>query len=1127
MKTRSFSTWPSAAVFSLLFSVLFSNPVLAIGTPFLIKDMTIKAAPANVGSLFDAGGGVIYFSATNGTSGNELFKYDGTSVTLVKDINPGPSSSYPGNFVQMGGFVYFTADDGTKGRELWKTDGTPGGTQLVSDINTNGASSSNPGMLAVMGGWLYFVADDGINGSELWKTDGTVVFLVKDINPGITGSSIQYLKAIGTKLFFWANDGTTGLDLWTSDGTTAGTKIVADLNLYPYSPIYDLNGKALFAANDGYTAYGVEVWSSDGTAGGTAMVKDITSGTADGFHGSEFGLLGSYAYFMGGDMSAGSQNLYRTDGTFANTGYFDSVRLPKKFVTIGTVLYFVGYQDATGLYSIWKYDSTSTTKVATPSTVIYWNNSNQPDNLTNINGTLYFTSPDSTLEPTYPTTYYLWRIDINGNPVRVTTKISAPQNLTNVGGTLYITAGGELWKSDGTDAGTVMVTINTAGTTGTTVTSAININGTTYFVADDGVNGTELWKSDGTTSGTVLVKDIYPGFNGSQPQSLTNVNGTLVFTAYDPTNGYALWKSDGTDANTIPLSSFQSSPQSLTNVNGQLYFAGDTSSAGWALWKSDGTVAGTVIVKDLDPSPYGAAPTNLTNVGGTLFFAGDDGTNGLELWKSDGTAGGTVMVKDINQSLYPGTSPAYLTNVGGTLFFTAYDSTNGTELWKSDGTDAGTVLVKDINQGEVGSNPIWLTAIGGKLYFAADDGTYGYQLFVSDGTVGGTSSLKTINLTVSKNAFDPYTNPMFTEMNGVAFFVADDGSTGMELWKSDGTPAGTMQVKDINPGATSSSITNLLSSNGTLYFVANDGASGAELWQSDGTAAGTVMAADVLAGSSGSNPTFMVTNGLYLHFFADDGTHGNELMGMNVAFAVNFASGGNGALTGSTTQTVNPGGSTTNITATASSGYHFVNWTGTGGFVSTTANPLTVTNVTTTMTITANFAADSTPSVDAVAPVVTGFTIPAVSQTLTVPITTFTASDAVGVSAYLLSESATPPLVSDPAWAAAAQTSHTFTTWGNRILYAYAKDAAGNISLPLSAMILIGVDGVIVPAPAKIEPQLSDAMKSLNFAMKVEIPTATDLSHGDVAPLVNGVPQPDGVITLGDTIVILRRVVGL
>ena len=77
-----------------------------------------------------------------------------------------------------------------------------------------------------------------------------------------------------------------------------------------------------------------------------------------------------------------------------------------------------------------------------------------------------------------------------------------------------------------------------------------DVNGTLYFTAFDPLNGTELWKSDGTAAGTTLVKDIYPGADGSYPAFLTNVNGTLFFRANDGTKGRELWKSDGTAAGT-------------------------------------------------------------------------------------------------------------------------------------------------------------------------------------------------------------------------------------------------------------------------------------------------------------------------------------------------------------------------------------------------------------------------------------------------------------------------------------------------------------------------------------------------------------------------------------------------
>ena len=174
------------------------------------------------------------------------------------------------------------------------------------------------------------------------------------------------------------------------------------------------------------------------------------------------------------------------------------------------------------------------------------------------------------------------------------------------------------------------------------------------------------------------------------------------------------------------------------------------------------------------------------------------------------------------------------------------------------------------------------------------------------------------------------------------------------------------------------------------------------------------------------------------------------------------------------------------------------------------------------------------PAIDTVAPVITSFSIPTPSTTAMVSGITITTTDTFGVTGYLLSESSTPPAATDPSWTAAVPAAYTFKTWGNHTLYAYAKDAAGNISAAVAKLVYIGIspenDGVIVPTTdgsIKTEPALADALKALDFAMKITIPTAAEQLHCDVAPLVNGVPQPDGKINLGDVIVILRRVIGL
>ncbi len=116
-----------------------------------------------------------------------------------------------------------------------------------------------------------------------------------------------------------------------------------------------------------------------------------------------------------------------------------------------------------------------------------------------------------------------------------------------------------------------------------------NVNGTIFFVQYSGL-GEELWKSDGTAAGTVLVRDINPGNASSYPYGLVNVGGTLFFSATSPSLGAELWKSDGTSAGTVPVrnlvaGSDGSYPASLTAVGSTLYFAARTNSSGRELYK--------------------------------------------------------------------------------------------------------------------------------------------------------------------------------------------------------------------------------------------------------------------------------------------------------------------------------------------------------------------------------------------------------------------------------------------------------------------------------------------------------------------------------------------------------------
>jgi trimeric autotransporter adhesin len=129
----------------------------------------------------------------------------------------------------------------------------------------------------------------------------------------------------------------------------------------------------------------------------------------------------------------------------------------------------------------------------------------------------------------------------------------SPGELVSINGVLYFPAndessGYELWKSDGSAIGTVMIGDINPGAGGSSPSNLRAAGGTLYFTANNGSSGRELWKSNGSLAGTVLVKDINPGAAESAPFGLTVVGSTLFFIASDGSSGEELWKSDGSAA---------------------------------------------------------------------------------------------------------------------------------------------------------------------------------------------------------------------------------------------------------------------------------------------------------------------------------------------------------------------------------------------------------------------------------------------------------------------------------------------------------------------------------------------------------------------------------------------------
>jgi len=307
-------------------------------------------------------------------------------------------------------------------------------------------------------------------------------------------------------------------------------------------------------------------------------------------------------------------------------------------------------------------------------------------------------------------------------------------------------------------------------------------NGSIYFNADDssGVNtggadlGQELWTTDGTAAGTVLVKDIRVGSANSSPNFFFELGGILYFSANEGA-GLRIFQTDGTDAGTVSTNNTFSNLQPIV-VGSKAYMTATT--LGNVFYEFDGTT-----FQEVPDSGAGTA----TPIGGeyiqydgnTIFLYMDYSTEsdaiGRELYAYDITNQSYSLIKDITGN----SSNSGISNfvkIGSTVYFEAQS-----RVWQTDGTDPGTVAVAAaMNAGvdNVRNFYGWL----GDLYFEGDDGN-GDQLWKYDPVADTVTNLS--NISGANNNHDPSD---YTPYNGWLYYSGED-STDSEshLFRTDGS----------------------------------------------------------------------------------------------------------------------------------------------------------------------------------------------------------------------------------------------------------------------------------------------------------------------------------------------------
>ncbi|MEJ0032229.1 MAG: ELWxxDGT repeat protein [Bacteroidota bacterium] len=605
------------------------------------------------------------------------------------------------------------------------------------------------------------------------------------------------------------------------------------------------NGRFYFGAYQQVTLD--KIWSTDGTEAGTKIVETPLKGDVGGY----FAVMDDFLYMS--LTSADSSGIWKFDRDLkfqwvSSTG--------GEMITSGSkLIFFTRYRS--GVYELWRTDGTTdgTFKLA---------------DIPNLQNSIF----QGRIKPFGDKLFYLNSDGVHGN---------------------------ELWVTDGTLTGTKMVVdINPAGD-GVVEGNFQIINNEFYFNSADGY----LWKTDGTETGTIKFSSIHISAN-----FLAHVGTKCIVGHEDATDGRQFYIYDLASQDYTFFRDVTPGPKVDGELNGwakafknAIYFIlrnGDD----YQLWKTDGTEQSTSLAYSFD-LPEGYRIQEMWTVNDKIF---------LETYSPDNKGTYYLMAgDDVNPfaTIFTGAYVFDRIPFGDKFLTVLTDDIHDYEPWISDGTTSGTHMIKDIETlTSAGTTDIAVN--NGKLFIFNEDGFRKRSLWTSDGSEEGTTKLT--------EGLPPYNlHPPLYVHDTKSFFVNIDGTHGKELWTTDGTSAGTFMLKDAIPGTDGWDVTSMLWKGDVGYYNVTNDLGGYQLWKTDGTTVGTVKATadgfgfdvteaiifkdefyysrlNALTKSDGGSvqstvkiidPTGTVdfrgairglkTGTNYFFFGADDKTHGNEM----------------------------------------------------------------------------------------------------------------------------------------------------------------------------------------------------------------------------------------------------------